>query len=205
MSFVLFSFFSCSTTTEPIADDYNWEKIELPDQVSVYSFYGSFSNYILIGTLTNIMRSDDAGKSWEIVYQPSHTINNFITKNDTLFAVSNFDDYFSLDDGESWSQLGYNLSPEPQNNKVINSRGIVYKMEPLFDGELAQPTLILESTDNENNWKEIFPFKHYVYSIHIDNGDRLYLGINGVEWNEERKGFIESPDNKAIIYYLNNN
>jgi len=194
---------SCNNSLEPTETKNEWRKIELPDEGSVYSFFGSLNNFLLVGTVSHIMKSDDFGKSWDTVYQTPYSINTFLKGKDTLFALSHFNDYFSLNDGESWSPLNYNLSPEPRNDTVVASDGTMYRMQSVSDGELAQPTVIFESTDQGNSWKDIFPYKHYVYSIYIDNADRLYLGINGWEWDEEMKSFNATSGSKAIIYYLN--
>ena len=199
---LLLSVISCSTSTEPDEPIYNWEKIEIQDEGTVYSFYGGLDDFVLIGTSGSILKSTDSGENWRKVYSVPYYVRQFIQKADTIFALAGHEDYFSLDGGESWEKSA-NVKKYDKVNKVTSLSGIKYQLEPQFQGTLAQPTLVLESKNGEN-WKEIFPFNHYIYSIHIDNNDRLYLGINGWEWDEERNSFDPNSNNNAIIYYTKN-
>jgi len=102
-----------------------------------------------------------------------------------------------MDEGETWKVSAKGLTPYDQK-EFRDSQGILYHHIALSNGELVTPSLILRSMDDGTNWENIFPFKHYVYSMYIDSKDRLYLGINGMEWDGVS---FSCSDITAILYY----
>lgn len=187
---------SCSPDDTKVTPQPEWEKIEFADQGAIYSIYGDLENTMLLGTSRSIIKLTDNGK---VIHQVllNETIIGFRKENDTLFAASNPKNYYSIDNGDTWhaSDKGF----EPYHTKELrDSKGILYHHVALPNGELITPSLILKSSDNGTNWENIFPYKHFVYSIYLDSKDRLFLGINGWEW--DGKSFVVTG-NTAILYY----
>lgn len=175
----------------------NWQKIELPKGGALYSFYGNIDQTLIVSTLGKILRTEDGGKTWQTVLDNVDSFSEFRKNGNEILAVANFTDYSSSDDGKTWQALSVDLVPS-LNHSATNSKGTVYKLEFHSDGELGTPTSVLESCGAA--WKNIFPFQHDIYSIFVDNDDRLYIGTNDWAWNG--LSFVESPSGTAaVIYY----
>ena len=108
-----------------------------------------------------------------------------------------------MDSGETWQPLWANLDISGTVLTAKSSSGIYYKLQSHADGEIGLPTSVQESTDNGKTWHDIFPYKNMIYSIYIDNTDRVYLGMNDWKWNGQTGSFDASmqPGN-SILYYL---
>ncbi|NOQ74460.1 MAG: hypothetical protein GQ574_20790 [Crocinitomix sp.] len=184
----------------------NWTKIVVPDAGVVYSMNGDIDSEFIIGGNGAIRKSTDTGETWPIV-KHDITAYDLITIENTLFAISlyneSYADFYSLDQGDNWIPSLTKSLEDKRSNEVITSTGIIYKIVK-SQTYPASPDSVLKSTDNGETWTAIFPFKHLIYSIYLDDFDRLYLGINGWEWDSDNNSFDSNTgDNAAIIYYLN--
>ncbi len=190
------TFQACDSGDE-VTPQSQWEKIEFADQGAIYSMYGSLEENLLLGTSHSILKLTERGKVNKEVLRVNEPIADIMLMNDTLYAVTNFTSYYSIDGGETWK--GANKGFVPFNQRELrDTKGILYQHVALANGELITPSLILRSSDNGTNWENIFPYKHYVYSMYLDSKDRLYLGINGWEWDGIS---FSGKGNTAILYY----
>jgi hypothetical protein len=191
------TFYACNSDDDKITPEIQWEKIEFPDQGAIYSVYGALEERLLLGTSRAIIMLTDNGEVSREVLPMDEPVSNFMEVNDTLYAISNFRNHYSIDEGETWKVSTKGWTPSDQN-EFRDSKGILYYHIAVPNGELITPSLILRSIDNGSNWENIFPFKHYVYSMYLDSNDRLYLGINGWEWDGLS---FSGTGNTAILYY----
>jgi len=89
---------------------------------------------------------------------------------------------------------------EPNNSaQVVTSKNDIYKFVHNADGENALPSDVLLSGNNGRSWQNVFPYKHYITSIHVDNSDKVYLGVSGATWKDG--SFFQNNPDDAIIYY----
>jgi photosystem II stability/assembly factor-like uncharacterized protein len=201
---ILFSF-SCEKN-EGEKNINSWTKVIVPDVSTVYCLYGNIDHELVIGGLSEIVKTKDGGKNWSTV-KVDVTAYELREHQDTLLAISlynsGYQDFYSLDNGDTWT-LKENKSLENLRTRVVTaSNGIMYK---IVDPKTypKQPDSVLKSTDGGNSWEDIFPYKHYIYSIYLDKTDRLYIGVIGWDWNEATKVFdTNTGGNNAILYYLN--
>jgi hypothetical protein len=189
---------SCKNDEDKVSPQSEWEKIEFADQGAIHSIYGSLEENLLIGTDRSITKLTDNGKSIKQVLQVKTPISSFLKDADTLYAISNFQDYYSVDNGDSWQESSKNFIPF-KGRELKDSKGIMYHHVAIPDGELMTPSLILRSADNGTNWENIFPDKRYVFSTYLDNKDRLYVGTINWEWDE--RGGFSGTGFTAILYY----
>jgi hypothetical protein len=191
---------SCKKDEDKVTPQSEWESIEFADQGAIHSIYGSLEENLLIGTGLSIIKISDNGKSSKQVLQVKTQISTFLKDADTLYAISNFQDYYSVDNGDSWQESSRNFMPFNRINdsELRDSKGILYHHVAIPNGELITPSLILRSSDNGTNWTNIFPYKRYVFSTYLDDKDRLYIGT--INWEWEGVGF-SGTGNTAILYY----
>jgi hypothetical protein len=201
---IVYSFFAlsltfqaCNSDDDKIAHAIRWEKMEFPDQGTIHSVYGALEERLLLGTSRAIIMLTDNGKVSREVFKMDEPVSDFRVVDDTLYAIANFKSYYSIDEGETWKVSAKGLTP-PYQNEFRDSKGILYHHIAISNGEVITPSLILRSIDSGTNWENIFPFKHYVYSMYIDSKDRLYLGTNGWPWDGVS---FSSTGNTAILYY----
>jgi hypothetical protein len=185
------------------AQAYEWKKIVLPGEGLVASFYGDIYDRMIVGTNQNIVRFTDSGRSLQIVAANVDQVSELIMKNDTLFALSLGIDHYSLNKGDSWQKLPYARVPELYRGKnaVKISTGKLFRLERKNDGEIALPVNVLMSENAGTDWKNVFPYKHNIIMLFADARDKVYLGIFGAVWKEQ-KGFVAKNPEDAIIYYL---
>ncbi|TVR80085.1 MAG: hypothetical protein EA412_05295 [Chitinophagaceae bacterium] len=200
---ILFS--SCKKDESKPHANIEWIKIDVPNASTIHSLSGNIENELIAGGLSKIFKTSNQGNTWTVVHD-GITAYELRKKEDTLFAIAlynhTYNDYFSLDNGETWQ-----LSPEKsfenlRTNIVTASNGIIYK---ILRSETypKQPDKVLMSSDGGSTWIDIFPYKRYIYTIYLDDDDRLYIGANGWEWNEDINSFDSSTgNNKGIIYYI---
>jgi photosystem II stability/assembly factor-like uncharacterized protein len=188
---------SCKSEDD-VAPQVQWEKIDFPNQGAIYSIHGSLEDGMLLGTLRAIIKVTDNGKTSREVLIVNEPITNLIQDGDVITAVTLIMNYSSSDGGETWHYSDKPYSPF-RNTQLYDSKGTIYHHVSLNNGPLGTPSLIMRSTDNGTNWENIFPYKHYVYSIYLDSKDRLYLGINGATWDGQSFNSANTP---AILYYM---
>jgi len=87
---------------EPPPSDIQWTKIVIEDEFHVRSFYGDIDKEMIIGTNQNILKTTDKGLTWKKVAQNINMVYEFILKEDTLFGLSGWPNYYSLDEGDTW-------------------------------------------------------------------------------------------------------
>lgn len=191
---------ACTAEKSMVGPRFKWERLVIEGEGVVYSIYGSIEKSMLAGTLSNVVRSEDGGKTWQQVLAVQSPVGEFRTSGDTLLAITNFADYYSLDRGLTWSQHEIDLLTTHKDS-IRSSSGNWYKIKQSQSGELANPSQVLESADGGKSWKNIFPYQHLIYTIYLDSSDRLYIGTNNWPWNEEKKSFEQVAEKDAIIYY----
>jgi photosystem II stability/assembly factor-like uncharacterized protein len=185
----------------------SWTKVTVLDALTIYCLYGNIDHELVIGGLNEIKKTKDGGKNWSTV-KVDVTAYELREHQDTLLAISlynsGYQDFYSLDNGDTWTLKKTKSLEDLRTRVVTTSNGIMYKIvDPRTYPK--QPDSVLKSTDGGNSWEDIFPYKHYIYSIYLDKTDRLYIGVIGWEWKEETKVFdTNTEDNNAILYYLNN-
>ena len=202
--FAALSFLGC-TDDEPKKNSNpngaEWKKVEIPDNGPVYAIHGDIDDVIQVSVYNRIWKSEDGGESWKKMFTTIDVVDNFKQHGDTLFAITNFTDYYSLTNGDSWESFDKELETESQD-LIETGNGIQYRIVYHFDGELALPNELEKSVDTGSNWKSIYPYDHAIYYLAIDDESRLYVGINSsFEWDEEMGWFTEDFENKAAFYY----
>jgi photosystem II stability/assembly factor-like uncharacterized protein len=181
-----------------------WKKVVLPGEGLIVSFYGDIHESMVVSTNLKILKTADGGQTWQTV-ATNFEANRFIKERDTLFAdVHEEKSYYSLDNGDSWHRLSYGrIFSMNRPTQVKTSTNQIYKLEYRSVGEQAYPTIVLSAKHGSTNWKNVFPFNHYLSSIYVDAKDRIYLGGLGAEWKGENRGFVsKEPADDALIYYL---
>lgn len=177
-----------------------WEKIEFVNGGVIHSIYGNLDDYLLVSTISKILRTNDGGKTWETVLEVQNPIGEFQPLNGDIIAVANFKDYISHDQGLTWEEVEFDHDLNAPWSAFNDTKGTLYQIVAHYNGELALPTTVLRSVNKGNSWETIFPNKHLVYSWYIDNRDRVYLGVSGNVWDGDF--FVEDPQFSAYLYYL---
>ena len=167
----------------------------------IYAVYGDVDEYLLVSTPTKILRTADGGKTWTTVKSVVDPIGNFNPLHDDLYAVSNFTDYISHDQGQTWEAVAFDHELYPNAVNFSDSKGILYQVVNHFDGELGLPTSFLRSSSKGNSWENIFPYHRSFYSWHIDARDRVYIGTSGSVWDGQ--SFTDdNPQFSGYLYYM---
>ena len=202
---VILIIISCDTKNESIVVEKQWIKIEIEgEHAPVYAIYGNIDGSLMVAMYGKILKTDDGGKNWTKKLEVLDDIGSIKMSHDTLLAISNFTDYYSLDQGINWEILAQDL-PLNYVETVQTTTGIVYRRQENSNGELGLPTSLFESRDGGHSWKNIFPFQASIYSIYTNEENNLYVGINNtVIWNEERGSFEENLENNSAFYYSKN-
>ena len=198
--FLLVILVSCDDEN-PSPNQVQWESIEFPGENVIYAVYGDLDEYLLVSTPTKILRTVDGGKTWTSVKSVADPIGNFSPLNDDLYAVSNFTDYISHDDGQTWEALEFDYELYPNSRDFGDTKGTLYQVVDHYDGELGLPTSFLRSINRGNSWENIFPDKRMFYSWHLDGNGRVYVGTSGSTWD----GQFFSDDNpqfRAYLYFM---
>lgn len=177
-----------------------WEKIEFINEGVVYAIYGDLSDYMLVSTLSKILRTSDGGKTWQEVKRVNDAIGGFHPLNDAIYAVSNSKDYVSHDHGNSWEEVTTDWDLNASSNEFNDSKGILYQVVRHSNGELALPTSLLRSVNKGNSWENIFPHRHIIYAWHIDTNDKVYIGVSGSRWDGEF--FKDDTQFRAYLFYM---
>jgi len=203
--FLAFLSSQCQKKQTAAQDQIQWNKIVIKDELAVDAIYGNIYDRLIIGANLKILKTVDSGKTWITVAGNLDQIREFTANGDTLFAVSDGKDYFSLNNGDTWQLLAYDRVRRTNPNQISTSKGYLYKFVGHSQGEDALPAEVLMSFDQGMSWKNVFPFKHYITSIYADKQDKIYMGAFGVTWDENRSTFLalKNPVD-AIIYYTHN-
>jgi hypothetical protein len=195
-----FVLFSCDDDDEPFKKAVQWEKIEFENEGAVYAIHGNVDDYLLVSTISKILRSDNRGRTWNVVGNSLDPIGDFFALNDDIYAVSNGVDYVSHDQGQTWQSITFDHELQRASGTFTDSKGILYEIVYHHDGELALPTTLLRSIDKGNSWEAIFPHQHVFYSSHIGADDRVYIGTWGAMW--DGRSFGGNPENTAYLYWM---
>lgn len=203
LSCILFTgilFWGCRSHHDPdnAESAIEWNKMTIKGELSVGTFYGDIDKELIVSTDVNIFKTTDGGKTWRKVAQNVNKVRQFYLNGDTLFAISGWPNYYSLDDGESWQMMSIEI-PWDSPKQVITSDHRFFEYVMHADGENALPSQVLYSSDNGSTWKDVFPYKHYITSIYLDAQDKVYVGAGGFTWTES--GFVSNNPDDAIIYY----
>jgi len=183
------------------ANQVQWESIEFPGENVIYAVYGDLDEYLLVSTPTKILRTGDGGKTWTTVKSVVDPIGNFNPLNDDLYAVSNFTDYISHDEGQTWEAVAFDHELYPNSRNFNDAQGTLYQVVEHYDGELGLPTSFLRSINKGNSWENIFPYKHSFYSWHTDAHDRVYIGTSSPVWDGQSFR-DDNPQFRAYLYYM---
>mgnify|MGYP003577014875 FL=1 len=185
---------------DSLKDRVVWERIEFPGEGVIYAVYGNLTDYLLVATSTKILRTEDGGKNCTTVKTVDNPIGSFYHLNDDLYAVANFTDYISHDDGQTWEPVAFDHELSPSPLSFNDSKGTLYQIVTHSDGELGLPTSFLRSVDKGNSWENIFPYKHSFYSWYIDGHDRVYIGASGSVW--DGRSFTDDPQYRGYLFYM---
>lgn len=111
------------------ASDIAWEKVS---GQAILNFTRNSKGTLFAGTW-GVMRSNDHGKTWDIVYLPGsdgvlYGVNSMaITSEDIMFAVTEEEKlYRSTDEGVSWIQLHADSTHTPFTCVVVNSDDMLF-------------------------------------------------------------------------------
>lgn len=178
-----------------------WKKIEVDDKGPIYAIHGGIDDVLLVSIYDRIWRSTDGGENWTKVFNTTDVVGDFKLVGNKLFAISNDIDYFSEDNGLTWTELDENIPLEHQD-LFEDLNGVQYRIVSFFEGELALPGEIEKSMNGGDSWSSIYPYKHSIYSMSLDAQNRLYVGTcTQFEWNEEEGWFTENFEVNAAFYY----
>jgi hypothetical protein len=203
ISILTFNFSSCDRDDafeNDIDKHSQWKRIDFPGEFGINSIHGSLDDVMLVSTLFHILRTDDGGHTWEIVKETTEVVAEFHQLNDALFAITNFKDFVSYDNGLTWNDVEFDHELGQPQMVFTDLNGILYQIVPHSHGELALPTTLLRSVDRGNSWKSAFPYKHGIGAWHVDNGNTVYLGTSGHLW--DGTFFVEDPQSHAYLYYI---
>jgi hypothetical protein len=202
---ILFTLLECSSNNLAPASEKQWVKVEISNEhAPVYSIYGDINQSLFVTLYGKILNTTDKGLTWTTKLNTSADFGAMEMKGDTLFAISNFEDYYSLNAGESWLLLSRDVPLAPPA-MLHSSTGIIYQVKENSNGELALPSDLQASADNGRTWTTIFPYQHGIYSLSIDQSNVLYVGVNNtVVWNQSKGTFEENLENNAAFYYSKN-
>lgn len=186
---------------EPAPADLKWSKIVIKNEYFVSAIYKNNNGQIIAGTNQNIVRTADSGNTSIVVARNVNQIREFVNVKDTLFAIADWFDYYSLNDGISWQVLDYDKISVNKSQIASNDK-YMFKLVHNSNGELTTPTDVLMSEDNGRSWRNIYPYKNDITSVYVDNQNKIYLGMSGRVWDNNTGWFVE-PNNPsdAIIYY----
>ena len=198
---ILLMLTSCEEEDVDLKRQVEWEKIEFVDGGAIYAIHGDLKDYLLVATTSQILRSEDGGKTWNTAANVVSPVGDFWPLNDDIYAITNDTDYVSHDQGLTWVAEEFNHDLFPRSQNFNDSKWILYQVVDHVDSELRLPTSLLRSLDKGNSWESIFPFKRIFYSWHIDAHDRVYIGTWEAIWDGR---FFVSDDakNKAYLYYM---
>lgn len=199
ISFALLMSTSACDEDDVFNNHVEWEKIEFPGAGLIHAVHGNLDDYMLVSTISKILRTTDGGKTWVEVKKVLDPIGEFHPLNDDIYAVANFQDFVSHDQGETWEEVEFDWELRQQPDAFSDSKGNLYSVVRHYSGELALPTTFLRSVNQGNSWETIFPNRHLIISTHIDNNDRVYLGVSGSLW--DGKFFQSDPEFRGYLFY----
>ncbi len=190
---------ACSSIN-PFNQAPEWELLRVPEAGTVYDIAGELSENLVVGGLGSIFLTQDQGETWQVVRE-DFTTRRFEMRGDSLFAFSLGDGtLYSLDMGLNWQEIEEELVDE-FNFEVNLGNGQSYRV--VSDNNFPKQPDAVEWTRDGEEWEDVFPFKRYIYSIYADERDRVYIGANGWDWDEEQQEFTFSKDKSdGLVYYV---
>jgi len=202
-AFLIVNLICCQSKDEGVSQK-QWVKIEIAgEHAPVYSIFGDIKTSLFVTLYGKILNTQNGGTTWSTKLEASTDFGGMELKGDSLMAISNFEDYYSLDAGETWQLLGRDL-PLVSTNSVTTSNGITYRIRRNSNGELGLPSELLQSCASGLE-KNVFPFQHSIYSVYLDSHNGLYVGVNNTAvWNPASGFFDEHLENNAAFYYSKN-
>jgi photosystem II stability/assembly factor-like uncharacterized protein len=177
-----------------------WETVEFANEGAIYAIQGDLRDYLLLSTISKILRTDDGGKTWNVVANHISPVGDFLPINNDLYAITNDVDYVSRDQGRTWLAVEFDLELVQREQNFSDSKRTLYSAVRHYDGELGLPTTLLRSLDGGDSWEMIFPYKRIFYSWYVDGHDRIYIGTWGAVWDGEF--FTDNPKQSAYLYYM---
>ncbi|MFC6221862.1 hypothetical protein ACFP2F_01310 [Hymenobacter artigasi] len=209
-------------------EDPDWIKLEIKTVFSgdeAYSIWGDIDKTLLVSTKAHIFSTSDQGKTWQERKNFYSTTYGFVSRNDTLFALSNYRtdaqgektasyvDYFTTDLGKTWAYInilprGYekyhNLS---QPFGRVEAAGITYRTrentEPIAN---STSRLVVASdllrTDATGQTKMRLPAGHYLKGLYLDAQQRLYVAASGLRFDTTTGKAIDPTMGRPAVVYI---
>lgn len=225
---VLFNlfFYSCQNESKlskaTYFDSNKWQKIEIPLGKNAYAIFGDIDDTLVVSTFYSVFFSVDNAVSWKESYKFNGAVNQFLEKNDTLYALLGRDwknrevssagicSYFSLNKGVTWKPINNSkqISITGLVGFVQSKTGVQYRLLDNYiglNGDLN--TLYASNSDIErkinNVWTKIDPptFNKF-YNLHLDKKNRLYIAGTSYELDKKSKILTGSKLNNPAIVYI---
>lgn len=184
-------------TEEPV-----WTVVHMPDKSPVYAMYGSIFDTLIVNLGERIYLTTDTGVTWTRIFDSTvYSATEFIRSNDTLILITNFVDYYSINNGFSWSAFTQKYPHENARLPITYFGDSTYKI--VFDHTYPkQPDSIYFKNKSTTNWINIFPYFTYFYSFNTDKYGNFYIGTNNWEWDEINRNWKTESTNNSAIYFI---
>ena len=188
--------YACPASNSPLYrwNGTSWDWMNYSSFSVPRAFIKTSDNALFIGDEQGIHVSVDDGNTWSYSWHnPDEGVtvaNGFIELgNGILFAcLTNACDYQrgvlrSTDHGNSWEHVG--LYDNYWISFAKNSEGVVYAGCAGYNG--SEDVGVFRTVDNGDTWEKLND-EYFVYSIAIDDNDRVYIANGGFE------GLLRSSD-----------
>ena len=209
-------------------EDPDWIKLEIKTVFSgdeAYSIWGDIDKTLLVSTKAHIYSTSDQGKTWQERKNFYHATYGLLSRNDTIFALSNYRvdaqgektasyvDYFTTDLGKTWVYIGtvpggygkYRNLSQPFGR--VEAAGITYRTQ-----ENTQPIanstsrLVVASdllrTDGTSQTKMHLPAGHYLKGLYLDGQQRLYVAASGLRFDTTTGQAIDPTVGRPAVIYI---
>ncbi|MFD2718924.1 hypothetical protein ACFST9_09370 [Hymenobacter monticola] len=209
-------------------EDPDWIKLEIKtvfDGDEAYSIWGDIDKTLLVSTKAHIYATSDQGKTWQERKNFASATYGFVSRNDTIFALSNyltdaqgqktasFVDYFTTDLGKTWVHV--NTVPRGREKYYrltqpfgrVEAAGNTYRTQ-----ENTQPIanstsrLVVASdllrTDGTTQTKMRLPTGHYLKGLYLDGQQRLYVAASGLRFDTSTGEAIDPTVGRPAVVYV---